>query len=667
MRHTQSFALLLVLFGSASLAIPIPTPGTETYGPQIVRVSYVQGEVKLSLGIDGGPDLGKNWVAAGVNFPIEEGATLATEDGRAQVEFENGSMAYLAEKSVLQFDELFSDSQGTITKVTLLTGRATFAIESNGHDEIIIETPTAEMRTTSSKTLRIDSALDGTLFRVVEGILPLKDDKTRQMVIVRPGDVFQCVNGRFSLAPGRQDHADGQAWDEWVNDQQAERKADIEEGLKQSGLSAPIPGLVDLVRNGTFTDCPPYGRCWEPKESTVPEGTQEKTKAPLEAQTKNRGTPGPANSNPAQTATVRYEKVREDLGPTFSYDGPCGTGGVRMGRNYLEKTLMFTAEHPEGRVVKKHRGTDWNIAGSGASHSNPYAGWLQGYDWATCYAGSWIPREREEHFGCHAGKGGHHGNCQPPHRKKWVVGPRVHGGSFLRVKVGRHVGLIPKHPLDVPGKPPLNAKDGVLTLHKKDGQEIVHLKSAPQSLRMLNSWPGPIEEKWARSLPKVEKPVIEGRLLNGMAGSGKLTVAQAGNQKERDDIRFDYKSQNFVARSGGAGGGRGSQRPVVVASLGSVSGYGGGSRSGYGGGYSGSSGGSHSSGGGHSGGGGGGSHGGGGGSGGGGSHGGGGSSGGGGGGSHGGGGGGSSGGGSSSGGGGGSSSSSSGGGGGHPH
>jgi hypothetical protein len=63
----------------------------------------------------GSPDLGKDWIEAGVNLPIEEGATLATEEGRSQVEFENGSVAYQAEHSVLQFKGLKSNSQGTST------------------------------------------------------------------------------------------------------------------------------------------------------------------------------------------------------------------------------------------------------------------------------------------------------------------------------------------------------------------------------------------------------------------------------------------------------------------------------------------------------------------------------------------------------------------------
>jgi len=622
MRSTQPFALLLVFFGLASLAIPIPTHGAEEYGPQIVRVSYVQGEVKLSLGIDGSPDLGKHWIAAGVNFPIEEGATLATEEGRAEVEFENGSMAYLAEHSVLQFDRLASNSQGTSTHVTLLTGRATFVIESSAHDFFTIYTAKAELETWGAKTLRVDSALDGVVVHVVEGYLGFYEGRPPAKVTIRSGETVKCVDGMLSRVQNSQDDPDQKAWDQWVNERQTARKVDIAAGLKESGLAAPIPGLADLARDGTFSDCPPYGKCWEPKEASAGNALElDKAEMEQEPRSQNPGAQGAANSNPPQTATVRYQKVREDLGPTLSYDGPCGTGEVRRGRNYVEKTLKITAEHPEGEVVKKHFGTEWEPAGTGVSQ------WWRGYDWATCYAGSWIPQRGEEHFGCHTGKRGGSGKCHPPHRKVWVVGQKKRSGSFLRVKVGRGVGLIPRHPRDVAGKPPLNAKDGVLTLHKKDGTEVMQIKTAPQTLRMRSDLPGALEGKWAWSLPRVGKPVIEGKLMQGTIVSASRTASLAGNQKNQESIRFDYKSQNFITRSGGTTSERGSGRPVVVASLGSISGSGGGSRSGYGGGYSGGGGGSRGAGGG-------GSHSSGGGYGGGGSHGGGGSSGGGGGGSH---------------------------------
>jgi hypothetical protein len=71
--------VFLLVFSALNLGSAIPTNGAVTDKPQIVRVSYGQGDVKFSPGTKGSPDLGKDRIEAGVNLPIEEGATLATE------------------------------------------------------------------------------------------------------------------------------------------------------------------------------------------------------------------------------------------------------------------------------------------------------------------------------------------------------------------------------------------------------------------------------------------------------------------------------------------------------------------------------------------------------------------------------------------------------------
>ncbi len=173
MRFTQSLVWLAMLCGATVVEGQTPATAAATSRPQAVRVSYVQGEVKVSTGTAGQPDLSTKWVAAGVNFPIVKGATLATENGRAEVEFENGSMAYLAEHSVLQFLKLKSDPQGTTSLIRLLTGRATFELESNGHDVFEIGSSAAMFRMKEKTALRVESALDGALFRVVEGTIAI--------------------------------------------------------------------------------------------------------------------------------------------------------------------------------------------------------------------------------------------------------------------------------------------------------------------------------------------------------------------------------------------------------------------------------------------------------------------------------------------------------------
>src|ERR1700683_3145041 len=92
---------------SALFFLSVPSLlAADNIDPEIVRVSYVQGDVRFSRGDGKNPDLNKSWEQAQANVPIERGYSVATGAGRAEIEFENGSTVYLAENSVLLFKVL---------------------------------------------------------------------------------------------------------------------------------------------------------------------------------------------------------------------------------------------------------------------------------------------------------------------------------------------------------------------------------------------------------------------------------------------------------------------------------------------------------------------------------------------------------------------------------
>jgi len=78
---------------------------------RIVRLSLVQGDVRFARDVKGDPltESKANWEAAALNLPIRQGYVVATDNGRAEVEFENGAMAFLAENTVLEFYDLSSE------------------------------------------------------------------------------------------------------------------------------------------------------------------------------------------------------------------------------------------------------------------------------------------------------------------------------------------------------------------------------------------------------------------------------------------------------------------------------------------------------------------------------------------------------------------------------
>jgi hypothetical protein len=75
---------------------------------RIVRLSLVQGDVRFASSFRDDPltDANAGWQAAPLNLPIRQGYVVATDNGRAEVEFENGAMMFLGANTVVEFYDL---------------------------------------------------------------------------------------------------------------------------------------------------------------------------------------------------------------------------------------------------------------------------------------------------------------------------------------------------------------------------------------------------------------------------------------------------------------------------------------------------------------------------------------------------------------------------------
>src|SRR5215467_2499775 len=112
---------VLTLFFGWFFASYIGTPAyADVSHARIVRLSLVQGDVRFVRDVKGDPlndSLQLNWETAALNLPIRQGYVVATDSGRAEVEFENGALAFLAENTVLQFYDLSSEDGGLTTRL----------------------------------------------------------------------------------------------------------------------------------------------------------------------------------------------------------------------------------------------------------------------------------------------------------------------------------------------------------------------------------------------------------------------------------------------------------------------------------------------------------------------------------------------------------------------
>src|SRR5499427_2288838 len=116
--------LLVVLFLTVSIA------SADASHARIIRLSSVSGDVRFATVTHGDPltDSKANWDAAQMNLPIRQGYVLATDNGRAEVEFENGTLAFLKENSVLEFYDLSLKDGALITRLVLRQGSASFHV-----------------------------------------------------------------------------------------------------------------------------------------------------------------------------------------------------------------------------------------------------------------------------------------------------------------------------------------------------------------------------------------------------------------------------------------------------------------------------------------------------------------------------------------------------------
>ncbi len=102
-------------------------------------------------------------------LPLQEGDTLETQGGLAEIEFETGATAYLAENSVLQFTQLAFSGGGRITQLNLTQGAGTFYANLTRQDSFRVVTSTFEAAIPERAEFRVDAFRDSASIQVFLG------------------------------------------------------------------------------------------------------------------------------------------------------------------------------------------------------------------------------------------------------------------------------------------------------------------------------------------------------------------------------------------------------------------------------------------------------------------------------------------------------------------
>ena len=467
---------------------------SNTTYPQIVRVSYLEGDVRVQRGAGNGK-AGAPWEKATVDLPLQTGFSLVTGQGRAEIEFENASTLYLDENSVLTFNDLHETAGIPWTDIALLAGTVSMHVSPYvAGEKFILRTPSNDLvaHYPDKDYARVESYTDAV------SITPLPGADIRLTGLSHEtnpaGRTFTWVNGQLTDAEGTPDDGTWAAWDQWVADRVAQRAAATATVLEASGLTAPIPGMAEMAGQGRFFDCAPYGTCWEPNADAAAE----------QGSTGTPGAQGQSNAQPhialtayrpaAQAAPTQPDPQPPTVEHEFRF--PCIPASLRY------------------RTVKDAVTGKQSVVGGMALAPEPY-------DWAVCHAGSWI--RHHKHY-------------------VWVAGGKRHHIDPVRwVRSGRQIAFVPLHPFDVKGQPAINARHHVFMVSARNEVTVRSEKlDATLPIEYLKEPPREFRTALLRPLAASEAPHMEAHAFPRAQPSPGSALRTATS------IRFDLKSQTFL-------------------------------------------------------------------------------------------------------------------------
>jgi hypothetical protein len=405
----------------------------STYA-QIVRISYLEGDVRIARASTNENSKTANWEAAVMNLPLNEGDSIVTgKDGRVEIEFENASTMYLDANSVLNCMDMHTTGGVPHTELALVSGTLTTHLDSlMGGETFLLRTPTENLLTRypEKSNLRITSYLDGmAVTSLSSGALNVTGSTK---VALPAGTTLYFSDGhRISTTEAAAKGEDHSEFDAWVADRFASRTTTTTAMMKDAGLQKPIPGLAEMQGKGHFFECPPYGMCWQPD---TPQAKAVLTAGPTPAPTPRSAPPsagGATNGN-------NNPYYPQEWFPCMSMWYPGAMGGL----------------YPAGYTM----------------NPSAYYYGMDPYAWAVCHSGYWVPYNNNY---------------------AWVPGLKRHHKCPVKwVKFGHKNVAVPLHPKDAKNKAPVNHSIGLVPVKGKNGMHLMPIKFEPgKPVEVLKSPP----------------------------------------------------------------------------------------------------------------------------------------------------------------------------------
>ena len=249
--HTPSPSKVNFVLFALLVCVLFSLPALASSQARIVRLSDVQGSVQIDK------STGLGFENAFVNLPVVQGARLRTgANGRAEIEFEDGSSMRLAPNTAVEFSKLSLDDSGKrISDVNLTQGMA--YINWLGKDDFNLAFSHEKLALDHSAHFRVNASSQVANLAVFKG----------EVQVDGPGgqvSVEKKKTATFDVAENDKSSVDDKIASAPLDDWDKEAISYHDQYAKNNNSSPYGYGLSDLNYYGAYSNVPGYGMMWQP-------------------------------------------------------------------------------------------------------------------------------------------------------------------------------------------------------------------------------------------------------------------------------------------------------------------------------------------------------------------------------------------------------------------
>jgi hypothetical protein len=262
MGSSTTFRSLLSFSLFFALSAGIQPAAADSSHARVIRLSLVQGDVRFTREAHGDPlaDQKAQWETAQANLPVRQGYVVATDNGRAEIEFENGAMAFLNENSVLEFFDLSLDDGARTTRLVLRQGSASFYVNPSNGDYFSVTGGDFTVEASGKGSFRLNNFDDGSNVDVLTGHASVLHKK--ETTQISKGQSLAMKAGEDTVNIGRLPADDD--FDHWVSGRIDTVSTATNASLQYTNSPYYLPGYADLYTYGAWSSCGGFGYGWRP-------------------------------------------------------------------------------------------------------------------------------------------------------------------------------------------------------------------------------------------------------------------------------------------------------------------------------------------------------------------------------------------------------------------